>query len=94
MMKRSWSDLKYVMAVLRNKANDGRLPPYIQKFYQNLLDRLKSHETDLKTAILEAQMQGLRNPAFPDDLVGWLDDDFDDDDPFGGKAKEDDKKDT
>ena len=88
-MKRSWSDLKYVMAVLRNKAKDTRLPPYVQKFYQNLFDRLEAHEMDLKAAILEAQMQGLRNPAFPDDLVGWLDDDFDDDDPFGGKKKED-----
>ena len=93
-MKRSWRDLKYVMAVLRNKAGDTRLPPYVQKFYQNLFDRLEAHEMDLKDAIREAQMQGLRNPAFPDDLVGWLDDDFDDDDPFGGNKKDDeDKKD-
>ena len=30
--------------------------------------------------IKELEMQLLRNPAFPGDLVGWLDDDFDDED--------------
>ena len=86
MTKRHWGNLKYVMKVLKNKVDDKRLPPYIHKFYQNLLDRLEAHQIDLDNAIREAQMQGLRNPAFPDDLVGWLDDDFDDDD-------EDEKKD-
>ena len=84
-MKRHWSDLKYVMKVLKNKANDKRLPPYVRDFYQNLFQRLTWHQIDLEDAITEAQMQGLRNPAFPDDLVGWLDDDFDYDDKYGGQ---------
>ncbi len=39
-------------------------------------------------ALIEAKMIGLRNPAFDGDMVGWLDDDFDDSEA----EDEDDKK--
>lgn len=38
--------------------------------------------------IQEAKMIGIRNPAFDGDMVGWLDDDFDDDEEKdGGRDK-------
>lgn len=39
--------------------------------------RLKNDIELLEQEIAEAKMVGARNPAFDDDLVGWLDDDFD-----------------
>ena len=98
-MKRSWRHLKYVQTVLKNKSKDKRLPKYVRDFYERLNNRLLWHESDVEDAISEALMQGIRNPAFPDDLVGWLDDDFDFDDKYGGKnagknnEDEEDKKD-
>lgn len=37
--------------------------------------------------IQEAKMIGVRNPAFDGDMVGWLDDDFDDFDDDDDKKK-------
>jgi|GEM_PF-2223027 len=45
-------------------------------------------ESEYDDIIREAEMRGIRNPSFPDDLVGWLDDDFtypDDDDDENDK---------
>lgn len=35
----------------------------------------------------EAKMIGVRNPAFDGDMVGWLDDDFDEDDEDRNRRK-------
>jgi hypothetical protein len=54
--------------------------PIEQAKYQHLLMIAQKSEDELEQLIWEAKNIGVRNPAFPDDLVGWLDDDFDDDD--------------
>ena len=78
MKKRSWPNLKYVQKVLKNKMEDSRLPQYVRDFYEKLYKRLVWHESDVADAIVEILDQSIRNPAFPGDMVGWLDDDFDD----------------
>ena len=48
-----------------------------------LLDILSDLELGIISAdeaIEEAKMIGVRNPAFDGDMVGWLDDDFEDED--------------
>lgn len=77
-MKRSWPNLKYVQAVFKNKMEDKRLPQYARDFYEKLYKRLLWHESDVEDTISEILDQSIRNPAFPGDMVGWLDDDFDD----------------
>ena len=96
MKRRKWRHLRYVQVVLKNRSKDKRLPKYMRDLYNKLYNRLLWHQDDVDEAITESLMQGLRNPAFPDDLVGWLDDDFDFDDTYGGKnagkKEEDDTK--
>jgi hypothetical protein len=36
----------------------------------------KGTETEFDEMLRDAEMHGVRNPAFPDDMIGWLDDDF------------------
>ena len=50
------------------------------KYQHLLLFMVKKVRMKSEQLIWEAKNIGVRNPAFPDDLVGWLDDDFDDDD--------------
>ena len=76
-MKRSWPNLKYVQAVLKNKMEDQRLPQYVRDWYEKLYKRLLWHESDVEDMVSEIVDQSIRNPAFPGDMVGWLDDDFD-----------------
>lgn len=46
----------------------------------NILSDLELGMISADEAIEEAKMIGVRNPAYDGDMVGWLDDDFDDDD--------------
>jgi hypothetical protein len=45
----------------------------------NILSDLELGMISAEEAIEEAKMIGVRNPAFDGDMVGWLDDDFEDD---------------
>ena len=72
-----WQDLDYVLQQISEKMHDNNLPQEQRLWFSNLYDRLQNHETSVDDAIWEAKQIGVRNPAFPDDLVGWLDDDFD-----------------
>jgi hypothetical protein len=46
----------------------------------NILSDLELGMISAEEAIEEAKMIGVRNPAYDGDMVGWLDDDFDEDD--------------
>jgi hypothetical protein len=46
-------------------------------------------ESTYEDIIFEAKMIGVRNPAFEGDMIGWLDDDFDKDEPEPPKKKSD-----
>ena len=52
--------------------------PIERSKYQHLLLLGQKGEDEIEQLIWEAKNIGVRNPAFPDDLVGWPDDDFDD----------------
>ncbi len=47
---------------------------------QDGLDSLNSADYLYEKWIDEAKMIGVRNPSFDGDMVGWLDDDFEEDD--------------
>ena len=75
-MKR-WLNLDAVLDKLRRKMSDERISPEMRDWLNSIYDQLLYHESTIDDAIWEAQQINIRNPAFPDDLVGWLDDDFD-----------------
>lgn len=75
-----WKDLDYVLKQLGSRMQDEGLSPQERLWFNNLYNRLLNLEVDIDEAIWQAKQIGVRNPAFPDDLVGWLDDDFDDED--------------
>ena len=77
--RRSWPNLNYVQDFFKSRMNDQRLPDYAREWYEEIYYRLLWHEHDIEDVIEELLEQNIRNPAFPDDLGGWLDDDFDDD---------------
>lgn len=83
-----WLHLKHVLEVISTRIDDKRLGEEERKFLQDIYKRLLWHEIDVEDAIIEAEMLGLRNPSFPDDLIGWLDDDFDEDDEDDEETEE------
>jgi hypothetical protein len=50
---------------------------FLQKLLQDLNQGIYWTEEDIRNT---AAQFGVRNPAFPGDMVGWLDDDFEPDD--------------
>ncbi len=74
---KQWLNLKTVLDKLRRKMADERISPEMRDWMNSIYDQLLYHESTIDDAIWEAKQHALRNPAFPDDLVGWLDDDFD-----------------
>jgi hypothetical protein len=61
---------------LRSSEKDGHRRWLLQRTIEDVEDaRISADE-----AIEQAKMIGVRNPAFDGDMVGWLDDDFDDED--------------
>jgi hypothetical protein len=59
--------------------------PIEREKYATLLDIALTIEGDVDIVVAEAQKIGVRNPAFEGDMVGWLDDDFDDDEDEADK---------
>ncbi len=43
---------------------------------EDILDDLTTGKMEYEDLLLDAELRGIRNPAFPGDLIGWLDDDF------------------
>ena len=56
---------------------DTHPDPIEQSKYRHLLSIAQKGEDEIEQLIWEVKNIAIRNPAFPDDLVGWLDDDFD-----------------
>jgi hypothetical protein len=75
-MKRKSSNLSRLKRALWHRSQDDN-DPERRKDYRHLHKTASEAEEEIEDMIRDAEMQGIRNPAFPDDLVGWLDDDFD-----------------
>jgi hypothetical protein len=75
-MKRKSNHLAYIRRKLWERFLDSKDPDQ-RKDYRHLHKAAQDAEEEIDEMIRDAEMQGIRNPAFPDDLVGWLDDDFD-----------------
>ena len=56
-------------------------------FIDGLLDDLQKTTWSYEKWLDEAKMMAIRNPAFEGDFVGWLDDDFDDDEDGKDRPK-------
>jgi hypothetical protein len=89
-MKRKSNHVSFLKRALWKRAKEEKDPTKRRDFrypHQAACDA----EEEIEDMIRDAEMQGIRNPAFPDDLVGWLDDDFDPPDKKTDED-EDDKK--
>jgi hypothetical protein len=75
-MKRKSNSLSYLKKALWHRAMKEKNPTK-RKDWRYLHKAACDAEEEITDMIRDAEMQGIRNPAFPDDLVGWLDDDFD-----------------
>lgn len=91
-MKRKSSNLSYLKRALWHRARESKDPKQKADYY-HLHNAAQASEEEINAMIRDAEMQGIRNPAFPDDLVGWLDDDFTlPDEPSTKPKDEDDEK--
>ncbi len=52
------------------------IPPHHREFLENLHEDLMMGKSEIDELLWDAELRGIRNPAFPGDLIGWLDDDF------------------
>jgi hypothetical protein len=60
--------------LLRYMAHREDLPAKWRSFYQRLLKTALNAQDDYEALIQDLQMQLLRNPEFPGDVIGrWLD---------------------
>jgi hypothetical protein len=75
-MKARSRSLSRLKRALWHRAQD-ETDPVKRKDYRHLHEVASEAEEEIDEIVRDAEMQGIRNPAFPDDLVGWLDDDFD-----------------
>jgi hypothetical protein len=87
-MKRKSNHLAFLRRALWKRAKDAK-DPQTRKDLRYLHKAACDAEEEIDEIIRDAEMMGIRNPAFPDDLVGWLDDDFDPPD----KKKDEDEED-
>jgi hypothetical protein len=74
-MKRKSNALAYLKKALWHRAMAEK-DPLKRKDLRLLHQKAQEAEDEIDEIIRDAEMMGIRNPAFPDDLVGWLDDDF------------------
>lgn len=75
-MKRKSNSLTYLRKALWHRAMAEK-DPIKRKDFRMLHQKAMDAEEEFDEIVRDAEMMGIRNPAFPDDLVGWLDDDFD-----------------
>ena len=61
-------------------AKDSKMTLKMRRQLLRGVDQIIKGQIGYLDRIKELEELLYRNPAFPDDLVGWLDDDFDDDD--------------
>ncbi len=47
-----------------------------QQRLKDIRDDLLFGKLEYEDLLLDAELRGIRNPSFPGDLIGWLDDDF------------------
>jgi hypothetical protein len=72
--------LEIALQNLYDLAQDPRLSASARRQIYNALRRLEAGVGDMEQEVLDLKMQLLRNPSFPDDLMGYWDDDVADDD--------------
>ena len=58
-------------------AKDANMTPRMRRQLLKGIDKLIKGQIGYLDRIMELEELLYRNPAFPGDLVGWLDDDFD-----------------
>jgi hypothetical protein len=75
-MKRKSRHLTYLKRALWQRAMAAK-DPETRKDLRYLHKTACDAEEEIDEIVRDSEMAGIRNPAFPDDLVGWLDDDFD-----------------
>jgi hypothetical protein len=75
-MKRKSNHISFLKRALWKRAKEEK-DPTKRRDFRYLHQAACDAEEEIEDMIRDAEMMGIRNPAFPDDLVGWLDDDFD-----------------
>jgi hypothetical protein len=88
-MKRKSNHISFLKRALWKRAKEEK-DPTKRRDFRYLHQAACDAEEEIEDMIRDAEMMGIRNPAFPDDLVGWLDDDFD---PPDKKPKDEDEGD-
>jgi hypothetical protein len=79
----SWA-LERLIRLLRHEA-ETHADPIERAKYEEFYNLSVMVDSDVDDAVTEAKSIGVRNPAFEGDMVGWLDDDFDDDEDENDK---------
>ena len=74
----SWAFARLIR-ILRREA-ETHSDPIERAKYEEFYNLSVMADSDVDDAVAEARSIGVRNPAFEGDRVGWLDDDFDDED--------------
>jgi|GEM_PF-2507235 len=71
------SKIETALQRLRDVIFRKDLPPDIRRTLFKAVDEIFHGQAEYEDQLQELRERIFRNPAFPDDLVGWLDDDFD-----------------
>lgn len=69
-------EMRLGLKMWRCSSNDSELIDHLDR----LITDMERGIIGIEDAITEAKRIGYRNPAFDGDMVGWLDDDFDEED--------------
>jgi hypothetical protein len=72
LLQRALDDLQRLQGLERDR--------YKRWLIARIMRNVEDGALTFEDALEEAKMIGVRNPAFDGDMVGWLDDDFDDSD--------------
>ena len=69
-----------VLMQLHAIVKNPKTRPQTRVMMAKWIQKIEAGRGDYEHVIAELNMRLLRNPSFPDDIVGWLPDDFDSDD--------------
>jgi hypothetical protein len=70
-MKRKSNLLTWLRLNIYRAASSEEDPELKDRFYK-WHSAAKGAETEFDEMLRDAEMHGVRNPAFPDDMVGWM----------------------
>jgi hypothetical protein len=70
------TDIDTAIRKITEWLEEGTLSEDDRRRLQNIQDNLLLGKLEYEDLLLDAELRGIRNPSFPGDLIGWLDDDF------------------